>query len=352
MFTLQHLLDLLEKENRGWKNPTTMTKDILRTLTEIVYPSDIASKIFSGVNQGRNIYFDIEQVIATEGFESYLKNVETRLRNQNFRNGNFDSLKMLDATYQLLKESTNLNQEVYQGLLYSCLKNKDTRLYLFLAESFYYALACRHNKTTTYKQLTISETKNSQILPAWSEDFEEAILEENLPPKFWAILGQMTAKEIAIFKTLATLTIIDEDEEYYLYAPVTDKEIQLYKDFGIGNAEFLLMEEFGLINLGARVDNIVSVEEEPAGFQNDNLVLAFTTVATPFDIQYKSYTFTTVGLKLLDILAIETDDLFFEQLARLFTQQHPHLPIDFYLVPVEVMEEAGDIKELTNYLLK
>ncbi|HEM4084373.1 TPA: hypothetical protein U1W60_001885, partial [Streptococcus suis] len=54
MFTLQNLLHLLEKENRGWKNPTTMAKTILMALTNYNYPSDVASKVFSGVNQGRN----------------------------------------------------------------------------------------------------------------------------------------------------------------------------------------------------------------------------------------------------------------------------------------------------------
>lgn len=75
------------------------------------------------------------------------------------------------------------------------------------------------------------------------------------------------------FKSLAKLVVIDEDGEYYLYAPVTNEEVELYKDFGIGNSEFLLMEEFGLINIGARVVNTISVKSDPAGFQNDSLVL-------------------------------------------------------------------------------
>ena len=162
----------------------------------------------------------------------------------------------------------------------------------------------------------------------------------------------MTATEISVFKTLAKLVVIDEDEEYYLYAPVTDEEIQLYKDFGIGNTEFLLMEEFGLINIGARMDNPVSVEEELAGFQNDNLVFAFKTDEESFDITFKSYNFTTVGLKLLEILEIETDDDFFKKLVQLFVHQHSGLSIDFYLAPVEVMEEVESMEELEEYRLK
>lgn len=351
MFTLQNVLQLLEKENRGWKNPTTMTRVILMALTDFNYQSDIASKVFSGVNQGRNIYFEIEQLVSDEGFETYLANVELRLRNQNFRNGNFDSLKMVEETYQLLKESTNLSQDIYQGLLQSYAKNKYNRPYLFLAECFYYSLACHHEKIVSYNTTTVSGIKTPQTMSAWGDNLVEVISRENLPPKFWSIVEQMTTKETVVFKTLAKLVVIDEDEEYYLYAPVTDAEIQLYKKFGVGNAEFLLMEEFGLINIGARMDNPVFVEEEPAGFQNDNLVFFFKTNGEGFEIAYKSYTFTTVGSKLLEILAIETDDNFFEQLAKLFAKQHRDLPIDFYLLPVEVMEDAENMEELEAYRL-
>nr|WP_269207821.1 hypothetical protein [Streptococcus equi] len=80
-----------------------MTKTILMALTDYNYPSDVASKVFSGINQGRNIFFDIKQLIDDEDFETYLASTEFRLRNQNFRNGNFDSTKMVEATHNLLK---------------------------------------------------------------------------------------------------------------------------------------------------------------------------------------------------------------------------------------------------------
>ncbi|HEM4083541.1 TPA: hypothetical protein U1W60_000990 [Streptococcus suis] len=259
---------------------------------------------------------------------------------------------MVEATHNLLKESTNLNQDIYQGLLHSYCKNKDNRPYLFLSECFYYALACCHDKTVSYKIASISEVKKPQTLPVWDGNLDDILSEESLPPKFWTTVEQMTAKEIAVFKTLASLAIIDEDEEYYLYAPVTDEEIQLYKDFSIGDAEFLLMEEFGLINIGARIDNSVSVEADPAGFQNDNLVLMFTTQYEPFDITYKSYTFTSVGSKLLDILAIETDDKFFQRLSKLFVKQHKNLLIEFYLVPIEAMDGVESIEELEEFRLQ
>lgn len=339
MFTLKELLQLLETERIGWKNPTEMTKSILMSLTDMNYPSDVASKVFSGVNLGRNIRLDVEGLISEEGFNVYIQNLETRLRNQNFRNGNFDSSNMCDKTLQLLKTATNLNQEVYLGLSQSFIKNKANRPYLFLAECFYYALESIHNKAAAYRTVGPSP---STVLPlgleAWDGLFEFEMLEEDLSPQFLSVISNMTKKEIEIFLKLAELSIYDEDEDYYLYAPVTESEIALYKQFGIGNQEFLLMEEFGLVNLGARVDNIVEVTDEPAGFQNDHLVFYFTTNQPAFELHYKSYNFTSVGQKLLELLAVETNDEFFRSLTDIIVAQHQDLPIEFHLVPVDDVE--------------
>lgn len=330
MFTLENLLTLLEKENLGWKTPTEMTKSILNALTGREYPSDIASKVYSGVNRGRNIRLDMVEAVEEQGFSAYIQTVEADLRSLNFKNSHFDCLKLLEAAHQLLKNSSNLNQVIYTGLLRSYAQHHQSRPYLFLAESFYYALESWHNKKADYVSFEVSP-EQSQLagLGAWESLLDEAMLEEDLSPQFLATVQKMSKKEVGIFKRLAELVIYDEDEEYCLYAPVSDAEIQLYKDFGIGNAEFLLMEEFGLINMGSRILNLVEVNGEPAGFQNDNLVFYFTTDREPFDIEYRSYSFTSVGLKLLDILAIETNDQFFLGLTEIFQQQHEGLEIGF-----------------------
>ena len=55
MFTIKELLHLLEKENHSWKNPTVMTKIILMVLTDYHYPSDTASKVFSGQPRSKHL---------------------------------------------------------------------------------------------------------------------------------------------------------------------------------------------------------------------------------------------------------------------------------------------------------
>lgn len=340
MFTLQTLLKLVENQNVSWKNPTEMTKAILQTLVDFSYPSDVVSKVYSGVNKGRNIRLDIVDTI-DDDFSNYLQSVEMRLKSVNFRDGKFDSHQVVEKLHHLLEISTNLPQDIYYGLKQSYAKNKSNRPYLFIAECFYYSLEIAHNKTAEYINLEKFDNSTNLLgLEAWGGLLDDAILTDNLSPKFFEVVSKMTKKEIELFKKIAELAIYDEDGEYYLYAPVSNEEHQLYRDFGIDREDFLTLEEFGLINMGARIDNVVEVNDEPAGFQNDNLVFYFTTEARPFDIHYKSYSFTSVGQKLLDILEIWTSDDFFLKLTEIFKENHRLMPIDFFTVFVEEMEES------------
>ena len=56
--------------------------------------------------------------------------------------------------------------------------------------------------------------------------------------------------------------------------------------------------------------------------------------------------------KLLEILEVKTENDFFRKLCQLFVRQHVDLPIDFYLAPVEVMEDAESMEELEEYRLR
>ena len=258
----------------------------------------------------------------------------------NFRNGKFNSSQAVEEFNNLLESSSNLPQDIYFGLKKSFAQNKSNRPYLFIAESLYYSLEIAHNKKAEYVSFDEIIEINTALsgLEAWNGLLDNVILERDLFPKFFEVVSKMTKKEIELFKKIAELAIYDEDGDYYLYAPVTDEEHQLYRDFGIGNREFLTLEEFGLINMGARIDNIVEVNSEPAGFQNDNLVFYFTTDKEPFDIHYKSYSFTTVGLKLLDILGIWTSDEFFRELADVFCSKYSGVSVKFMIETTKYYE--------------
>ncbi|MFZ2483660.1 MAG: hypothetical protein WAW70_05990 [Streptococcus parauberis] len=87
--------------------------------------------------------------------------------------------------------------------------------------------------------------------PVWKRIIsEETFLSEEFSPRFKQTVNLLTDKDVDIFLRLLELVVLDSDEEYYLYAPVTDEEVELYKKYGIGDREFFSMKEAGLINLG------------------------------------------------------------------------------------------------------
>ena len=131
--------------------------------------------------------------------------------------------------------------------------------------------------------------------------------------------------------------ITEEDGEDYLYAPITDDEIALYTQFDISKDEFLLMEECGLINMGARITNQFK-DEHPHlyGFQNNNLALIFSSKdEKACELEYKSYSITQAGKTLLRITNSDTDDDFFIKLAKILKDKFSSLSIKISLFEVE-----------------
>lgn len=134
--------------------------------------------------------------------------------------------------------------------------------------------------------------------PVWKRIIsEETFLSEEFSPRFKQTVNLLTDKDVDIFLRLLELVVLDSDEEYYLYALVTDEEVELYKKYGIGDREFFSMKEAGLINLGERVDNkLTTYDSDFCGFQNDNLVVAIQAEKIEsYQLNYKSYAFTQVG---------------------------------------------------------
>lgn len=214
--------------------------------------------------------------------------------------------------------------------------------------------------TDTYAHLSLQELKgklneninsiyglNFDDEPVWKRIIsEETFLSEEFSPRFKQTVNLLTDKDVDIFLRLLELVVLDSDEEYYLYAPVTDEEVELYKKYGIGDREFFSMKEAGLINLGERVDNkLTTYDSDFCGFQNDNLVVAIQAEKIEsYQLNYKSYAFTQVGLDLLGLAEIETSDLFFTELAKLVKQNYANAPVKVHLFSVEDIEDAEDIE--------
>lgn len=139
--------------------------------------------------------------------------------------------------------------------------------------------------------------------------------------------------------------MFDEDEAYYLYAPVTDEENALYEKFGINNRDFLRINEAGLINLGERITNkLTAYDYDFCGFQNDNLVLVIqANLGKSCELDYKSYTFSAVGLQILELMNPDMNDDFFIALARIIKSNFKTEPVKTMLFKIEDIENAENL---------
>ena len=94
------------------------------------------------------------------------------------------------------------------------------------------------------------------------------------------------------------------------------------------------MKEYGLISGGGRHEIIVE-KGELSGFQNDNLVLTFTTESDErITFEYSAFHLTDTAKALIEILEIETNDEFFRELGEEFIKNlnEPTVNIDLFSV--------------------
>ena len=75
---------------------------------------------------------------------------------------------------------------------------------------------------------------------------------------------------------------------------------------------------------------------ELSGFQNDNLVLTFTTESDErITFEYSAFHLTDTAKALIEILEIETDDEFFRELGKEFKDKVKRLPITLKMLTID-----------------
>lgn len=75
-----------------------------------------------------------------------------------------------------------------------------------------------------------------------------------------------------------------------------------------------------------------------SGFQNDNLVLTFTTDSNDIlTFEYSAFHLTDTAKALIEILDIETDDEFFRELANSYREKLSESSVKISVVNVEVL---------------
>ncbi|MEI4309960.1 hypothetical protein V9673_05305, partial [Streptococcus suis] len=123
--------------------------------------------------------------------------------------------------------------------------------------------------------------------------------------------------------------------DYYLISHADF--LDLFAKYGVKGNDISRLKEYGLISGGGRHEIIVK-KGELSGFQNDNLVLTFSTDSDErITFEYSAFHLTDTAKALIEILEIGTDDEFFEELTESFKKK---------LSSPEIIIKVYDIEDL------
>ena len=221
--------------------------------------------------------------------------------------------------------------------------NHQDRPYLFLAECLFYALACQHNKHQEY-----IEPDFSQETEVISKPLEELVSRANgYSKRISQDLNRFSEEELRLFRKITPFTFYDNSFDEFSGEAVLDHYLISHADFldlftkyGVKGNEVSRLIEYGLISGGGRHEIIVE-KGELSGFQNDNLVLAFTTDSNErITVEYSAFHRKDTAKVLIEILEIETNNEFFRELVKYFKNElrDPRIIVELYVL--EGLEEV------------
>ena len=201
-----------------------------------------------------------------------------------------------------------------------------------------YALISYHQSDTTYQEVYISQEKQPVSKPLESlvskaEGYSRRVIQE---------LNKFSEEELELFQKVAPFTFYDEPEELFSGEYVYDRYLishadfeKLFTEYGVKGNDISRLIEYGLISSAGRHEIIVE-KGVLSGFQNDNLVLTFTTDSDYIlTFEYSAFHLTDTAKALIEIFDIETDDEFFRELANGFREKLSESSVKISVVNVE-----------------
>ena len=343
MFDIPSLFSIVLKHanKTTWSDRKKVSVGLSLVLHEdsLAYLADTSfNKLFTGQNKGRTLYGIVQDEIIEKGFSNYIFQTEKRLSDTNYKENKFSLADTIEDFFELIEESQNLPKSVLLGLKKSYKLNHQDRPYLFLSECLFYALACQHNKQQQY-----IEPDFSQETEVISKPLEELVTRANgYSKRIIQDLNRFSEEELQLFKKIAPFTFYDNSFDEFSGEAVLDHYLISHADFldlftkyGVKGNEISRLIEYGLISGGGRHEIIVE-KGELSGFQNDNLVLAFTTESDErITFEYSAFHLTDTAKALIEILGIETNDEFFRELGEEFKNKVKGLPIDIEILGVD-----------------
>lgn len=343
MFDIPSLFSIILKHanKTTWSDRKKVSVGLSLVLHEdsLAYLADTSfNKLFTGQNKGRTLYGIVRDEITEKGFSSYIFQAEKRLSDTNYKENKFLLSDTIEDFFDLIEESQNLPKAVLLGLKQSYKLNHQDRPYLFLAECLFYVLACQHDKQQQY-----IEPDFSQETEVVSKPLEELVARANgYSKRITQDLNRFSEEELQLFRKIAPFTFYDNSFDEFSGEAVLDHYLISHADFldlftkyGVKGNEVSRLIEYGFISGGGRHEIIVE-KGELSGFQNDNLVLTFTTESDErITFEYSAFHLTDTAKTLIDILEIEANDEFFKELGEEFKNKVKGLPIDIEILGVD-----------------
>lgn len=343
MFDIPSLFSIILKHanKTTWSDRKKVSVGLSLVLHEdsLAYLADTTfNKLFTGQNKGRTLYGIVRDEIDETEFSAYIFKTEKRLSDANYRENKFELQKAHEDFLDLLEQAQNLPKSILLGLKQSYQLNHAERPYLFLAECLFYALAFQHNKRQQY-----IEPDFSQETEVVSKPLEELVARANgYSKRITQDLNRFSEEELQLFRKIAPFTFYDNSFDEFSGEAVLDHYLISHADFldlftkyGVKGNEVSRLIEYGLISGGGRHEIIVE-KGELSGFQNDNLVLTFTTESDErITFEYSAFHLTDTAKALIEILEIETNDEFFRELGEEFKNKVKGLPIDIEILDVD-----------------
>lgn len=346
MFDIPSLFSIVLKHanKTTWSDRKKVSVGLSLVLHEdsLAYLADTSiNKLFTGQNKGRTLYGIVQDEITEKCFFSYIFQTEKRLSDTNYKENKFLLADTLEDFFELIEESQNLPKSILLGLKQSYKLNHKDRPYLFLAECLFYALACQHNKQQQY-----IEPDFSQETEVVSKQLEELVARANgYSKRITQDLNRFSEEELQLFRKIAPFTFYDNSFDEFSGENVLDHYLISHADFsdlftkyGVKGNEVSRLIEYGLISGGGRHEIIVE-KDELSGFQNDNLVLIFTTESDErITFEYSAFHLTDTAKALIEILEIETNNEFFRELVKHFKKVLKEKTIIIKVYNIEELE--------------
>lgn len=131
-------------------------------------------------------------------------------------------------------------------------------------------------------------------------------------------IRNLSQKEAKIFQKILPL-IIEGDGDYF----ITSKS-SIYNKYDVTYDDIMLLDECGLIVSDGMISSTITISTDSIIMHNKDLALLAVDVKDQKSFTFGLHSLTNAGKELLSILDYESNDMFFVNFAKYFSEENNH----------------------------